>query len=196
VLVMAGYDDKMKQMFREQNEGLSRRLNAHSPFVFADYTDSELLAIFARKCSAEKIECGIKVKMHAARKVGKGRALPNFGNAGAVDNLYQEAKGKMTDRINKLLAQGKTNVPRQMEIIDVEGFQDTNVDKVEEALKDLLGMEEEKAKLMLIGKRAKLRQTEGGKVSDLLRNYVFTGAPGTGNICFRPHINLQLIPSA
>lgn len=44
-VIMCGYPDEMKEMFRNANPGLARRFQFDQPWVFEDYTKDELLLI-------------------------------------------------------------------------------------------------------------------------------------------------------
>ena len=85
----------------------------------------------------------------------------------------------MSDRCNRLDAQRKKFI-RKIEIEDIDGNVEISGDAAENAFKKLFGMEETKDKLRLIGKRMKMMQGEGRDTKSLVKNYVFTGAPGTG----------------
>jgi type II secretory pathway predicted ATPase ExeA len=178
-VVMAGYPKEMKKMLRDQNPGLARRMNDSEPFVFEDYTDSELLKIFSDLCSAKDVTCSIEVKKFAAAKVGKLRSLPNFGNAALVYTLFDVSYQKMKERNHRERLEGKKE-NKVMEKIDVEEDYGKKNEVEEEEINSLFGMDGMKERLKSIGKMYKLRQKEGRPVNDLVTNFVFTGSPGTG----------------
>jgi hypothetical protein len=106
VLIMAGYEDRLTEMLRKMNPGLSSRMNAHDPFRFADYDFWELLEIFSRLCDKNGIYCPFKVKRMAINKLmvhqEDGIVSQNFGNARRLEALFATAQARMMDRVLSL----------------------------------------------------------------------------------------------
>jgi len=50
VILLAGYEEKMRKMLQDTNPGLSRRFPMNSAFRFEDYNDEELLEIVNMYC--------------------------------------------------------------------------------------------------------------------------------------------------
>ena len=94
-VIMCGYEDPMRTMFRECNPGLARRfkLDGDSPIKFQDYDDAQLTAIMLARAAGTGLSLDADLA-HAAvsRILSKLRAKPNFGNAGAVNNMLDNAK--------------------------------------------------------------------------------------------------------
>ena len=165
-VIMIGYKGEITKMLREQNPGLSRRFNLANPFEFEDFNDEELLKIIALKLRESSVKVPVEVKRKALEVVRKGRNLPNFGNAGAVDILLGEAKRRMA-------ARNATT----MSIEDVAGppKRDAMVELAE--MEDVGGFKE---RLQSLGKELQVKRREGQSTDDCIGHFVFTGAPGTG----------------
>ena len=90
-VLLLGYEDKMFEMIRNGNPGLSRRFPIDQAFYFDDFSNVELLEILVSKAKAK----GVEINQDFARKAVDALALrrnqANFGNAGAVDTLLQAA---------------------------------------------------------------------------------------------------------
>jgi len=53
-VVLAGYDEPIRKMLRDSNQGLARRFPIELAFVFEDYNEEELLQIFLQNCKKNK----------------------------------------------------------------------------------------------------------------------------------------------
>ena len=53
-VLLLGYEAPMRKMLRDQNPGLARRFPVEYAFVFEDYDDNELLAIFKETCKRKQ----------------------------------------------------------------------------------------------------------------------------------------------
>jgi hypothetical protein len=69
------------------------------PVRFEDYSDVELAQILSAECRKLELDVPLPVKRHAIKKLAKLRSLPNFGNAGAVQTMLADAKGRMAVRV-------------------------------------------------------------------------------------------------
>jgi hypothetical protein len=97
-VVMLGYEEEMRRMFKECNPGLARRFQMENAFIFPDYDDSALLKIMLHKAEASGLRMGFDVAKRAVRSLAGARAKPHFGNAGSVENLLSGAKLKFQSR--------------------------------------------------------------------------------------------------
>ena len=97
-VIMCGYEAPMKKMMRDQNPGLARRFDVRYALYFDDFSNKELLQIMSATCIKDNIYAPIDVKLLAIREISKRRALPNFGNAGAVLTMLSDARRKMAKR--------------------------------------------------------------------------------------------------
>ena len=97
-VILIGYDKEIKKMLRDQNPGLARRFDLSYALRFEDFNDQELMEIFTQNMSREEIICPFNVKRAAIKHLAKKRAMKNFGNAGAVNNLVADSIKKMQTR--------------------------------------------------------------------------------------------------
>ncbi|MCW2813096.1 MAG: ATPase family associated with various cellular [Nocardioides sp.] len=96
VVIVAGYPLPM-QVFIAQNPGLESRFRTHIDFV--DYTDDELVRIFAVMATAAEYDVGEPV-LDRLRQVLTGvERGPTFGNARYVRNLLEAAIGRQAWRL-------------------------------------------------------------------------------------------------
>lgn len=124
------------------------------------------------------------MKIAAVRKVAKRRALPNFGNAGAIMSLLSDAKQRMGVRCRKYEITGKDAKLLHEEDVDPEIADQFMADPLS-VLDDLADVGEKedggfKARLEELRHRIKVRRREGRSIDGLVGNYIFTGSPGTG----------------
>ncbi|KOO29726.1 nfx1-type zinc finger-containing protein 1 [Chrysochromulina tobinii] len=167
-VVLIGYEKQMKKMFREVNNGLTRRFGLDDAFRFEDFSDKDLDRIILKEAG------GLRIKMDPVRiKVIKAlagqRARPNFGNAGAVVAMVARAKERMNSR--DTASQELTLSDFGLDRVDGDGLA---------ALKGLCKIEE--IRKMLGQLKATLEQCDrdGKDRSEYLRSYLFLGGPGTG----------------
>ncbi|HET7487626.1 MAG TPA: AAA family ATPase [Acidimicrobiales bacterium] len=96
VVIVAGYPDEMGD-FIDANPGLRSRFPR--TIEFPDYTDEELVSIFASMAKASAYTCTPEVTAHlrawfAAQPRGKG-----FGNARLARNLFEAAVARQAGRV-------------------------------------------------------------------------------------------------
>ena len=98
VVIMAGYPKKMSELVNS-NPGLPRRFPLN--FMFADYSDDDLLEILRRKTASMGILLSTSVLPRARaylQEIRKQRGI-NFGNAGEVDILIDKMMGSQARRL-------------------------------------------------------------------------------------------------
>ena len=101
VVIAAGYPDEMAD-FVNANPGLTSRFPR--TIAFPDYSNDELLAIFAAQAEEGGYRCSPEV---SARVEAWFRAQPRgkgFGNGRLARNLFEEAVGRQASRIVALAA--------------------------------------------------------------------------------------------
>jgi SpoVK/Ycf46/Vps4 family AAA+-type ATPase len=101
-VVMLGYRKPMEAMFAVANPGLARRFQLDNAFEFSDYDDNALRNILVAAVKEMDIKIDLETAIFAISQLDKARALPNFGNGGAVNNLLSEAKKQLNARQAKL----------------------------------------------------------------------------------------------
>lgn len=191
VFIFAGYNKNMEAFF-EANPGLPSRI-PHS-FQFDDYTDAELISIFARnieqKFGAGRMVIddgltGLYVRI-AVRRIGTGRGREGFGNARAIGNLVDQVSQRQARRINIERKEGKSPSDLVMTKADLIGPDPSDAalkSKAWTELQTLTGLSEVKASLQSNIDMIKTnyeRELEERKPLALSLNRVFLGNPGTG----------------
>lgn len=114
VVVLAGYKKKMEELF-EHNEGLPSRFPYM--FDFQDYSDADLLGMFQKKLLTHypgkplEVEDGLNGKnlRILIKRLGLGRGKEGFGNARAVNVLFDRVLERQGSRLVTERAQGKAS---------------------------------------------------------------------------------------
>ena len=179
-VLLLGYQDQMEVMLQNVNPGLSRRFPISSAFVFEDFCQEELGIIFDMKLRATGYRATDKAKSVALDMLERARNRPNFGNAGEVDILLNDAMNRHQGR----LTDGKTKRRTTFEACDFdEDFDrlehsETNVAQL---FQDTVGCEQIVATLQ--GYQATVKKTAGLGLDPkevIPFNFLFRGPPGTG----------------
>ncbi|KXJ91021.1 putative AAA family ATPase [Microdochium bolleyi] len=179
-VLLLGYRDQLEVMFQNVNPGLSRRFPIASGFVFDDFTDAELRAILdlrLRKQSYEATGQGKEVAMDMLRRA---RNRPNFGNAGEIDIILNDAKARHQARFSK----GETRSANQLEAVDFdEDFNRTKhaATNIKQLFRGTVGSEEIVAKLQEFQRTVQaMKELEMDPKENIPFNFIFKGPPGTG----------------
>lgn len=100
-IILVGYEDKIRDMFHNVNQGLSRRFPIERPFRFENFTLDQLEQILRFKMREQGL-VATDAAIHAARDVFE-RALmrPNFTKAGEVDSALATAKLNYQTRLSQ-----------------------------------------------------------------------------------------------
>ncbi|KAJ3141908.1 hypothetical protein HK100_005562, partial [Physocladia obscura] len=174
-VLLCGYDVPMLSMLRTQNPGLARRFPRDYAFEFPDYTDDELAKIFDFECKKKKVSIsGYEVKKKVIGILSKQRALPNFGNAGAVNFLLRSAISKAS-----LRESGNGNLCLTVEDFENGNSRETDKPDPLRLLDSLYRVENIKSNLIELKNAYKVATEEGSELPNV-SNFVFTGSPGTG----------------
>ncbi|KAK9771144.1 putative AAA family ATPase [Seiridium cardinale] len=100
-VLLLGYKEQMEDMFRNVNPGLSRRFPTASGFHFEDYDSGELGKILDLKLKKQALRAGEQAKKVVLEVLERERHKPNFGNAGAVDIILNDAKDRQQKRLSE-----------------------------------------------------------------------------------------------
>ncbi|SPO07334.1 related to ECM32 - DNA dependent ATPase/DNA helicase B [Cephalotrichum gorgonifer] len=115
-VLLLGYREQMEGMFQNVNPGLSRRFPIASAFIFEDFTQEELARILDLKLSQSGFMTTDKGKQVALEVLDRARNRPNFGNAGEIDILLNDAKA----RHQKRFSTGKTKRHDLLDAVDFD----------------------------------------------------------------------------
>ncbi len=171
VVIMLGYRKEMENMFRAANPGLARRFQIENAFEFKDYDDQALLRILKKAATAAEFELDMRVARFAIKQLVEAKSLPNFGNAGAVNNLLSRAKMNATNDRRAKFTEADFCVGG---VVPKSGNE-------EEIFADLVGCDEIVKKLRTLRATimfAKSLKQDHKEMTDF--NYIFAGSPGTG----------------
>lgn len=178
-VVLLGYREEMDTMFQNVNPGLSRRFSIDSPFVFHDFDDECLERILNLKLKESALKAAEKAKNVAMEVLKRERTRPNFGNAGAIDNLLSQAK----TRYQKRASLGRV----EHGVLVATDF-DENFDRlhasganIRQLFAEQVGREATILKFEKIQSRARqLKSLDMDIRQDVPFNFLFRGPPGTG----------------
>ncbi|KAI0841013.1 P-loop containing nucleoside triphosphate hydrolase protein [Hypoxylon sp. FL0890] len=99
-VLLLGYKEQMEDMFQKVNPGLTRRFPISSGFTFEDYDDGELRQILDLKLKQQGFKAGEAAKVVVLEVLRRARNRPNFGNAGEVDIILDQAKERQQRRLS------------------------------------------------------------------------------------------------
>ncbi|KAK5991193.1 Ribulose bisphosphate carboxylase/oxygenase activase [Cladobotryum mycophilum] len=101
-IVLVGYEDKIRDMFRNVNPGLSRRFPIERPFRFENFDLDQLEKILRLKLRNDDLEA-TEDAIYTARNTFENALMrPNFSNAGEVDKILGTAKLNYQTRLSNL----------------------------------------------------------------------------------------------
>jgi hypothetical protein len=186
-VVMLGYRKEMEAMFKAANPGLARRFQMENAIEFMDYDDAALIRILRAVSQRDGMAMTSELASFAIQQLAKARALPHFGNAGAVNSLLARARLAMQGRLSSLS-------PHERSMKGAEGFlkedfldrkSKANLERGEEEdfFEGLVGCDSVKKKLEEYRQTIALTKKQGLDPKDLIDfNFVFAGSPGTGKV--------------
>ncbi|KAL7619886.1 hypothetical protein AAE478_010433 [Parahypoxylon ruwenzoriense] len=91
-VLLLGYQEQMEAMMNSSNPGLARRFRLSDAFYFDDFSDADLMRVFEIKLRKQGLKATEDAKRAAIEVLARERDRPNFGNAGAVENMISRAK--------------------------------------------------------------------------------------------------------
>ncbi|KAI2624972.1 P-loop containing nucleoside triphosphate hydrolase protein [Hypoxylon sp. NC1633] len=183
-IILVGYEDKIKNMFRNANPGLSRRFPLEQPFRFENFTIQQLELVLQSKMKNQDLECTDQ-GLAAARDIFKDALRRgNCTNAGVVDSALETAKQNYTRRLRLSDAPFSDQYPNpKLQAVDFNLGLSRNprVDfqkmegRVHKSIIDQLGSYQRQYW------NAKNRSGVDPKDLDLIpTRFIFHGPPGTG----------------
>jgi len=94
-VLLLGYKEQMEEMMQNVNPG---RFPIDSGFLFEDLTDDEMAVILDAKLRRQAFKATDRARNVALEVLSRMRDRPNFGNAGQVDILLNDAKVRQQKR--------------------------------------------------------------------------------------------------
>ncbi|KAK2035983.1 ATPase [Colletotrichum somersetense] len=179
-VLLLGYTDQMEEMFQNVNPGLSRRFPISSAFVFEDFSRPELMTILDLKLKQQGFSATDQAKHVVSEMLERARNRPNFGNAGEVDILLNQAKSRHQKRVSSKQAKHVST----LEALDF----DEDFDRGERAHTNVAKLFEgtvgcEKVVATLEGFQESVRSMKDLSIDpkeNIPFNFLFRGPPGTG----------------
>lgn len=161
------------------SDAMSPQLDA--AWRFEDYDDAALCKILRGAAVKAGLDLSVETTMEAVEVLAKERMKPNFGNAGAVNNLLSQAMARMERRLQHLSplerARHNTLEPCDFGIV-AEGEARRADDKI---FADLIGCQEVMRKLKEYQSTIAMGQAKGlDPLAEMELNFLFVGSPGTG----------------
>ncbi|KAI1825953.1 P-loop containing nucleoside triphosphate hydrolase protein [Xylaria intraflava] len=183
-VLLLGYQGLMEDMFQKVNPGLTRRFPMSSGFIFEDYDDSELRSILDLKLKQQGFRAGEAAKKACISILGRVRNRPNFGNAGEVDIILDQAKERQQKRLSEETG------PKKMDVFEPQDI-DPEYNRLEQAetnikmlFKDVVGCEDVVQQLEEYQQRVRSMKALDMSDAEVRSNVPFTilfrGPPGTG----------------
>ena len=192
-VLLLGYKEKLEEMFRNMNPGLSRRFALDDAFDFKDFDNDQLREILELKLKKQCLEATEEAKDIAISMLARARHRPNFGNADEVENMISHAKASYQTRQSAKPLSG-----RSADVIFEPQDFDANFDRSANAsvncralfkdvlgcvFKDVLGCDEIVGKLEGFVQTSSSMRARGIDPREHIPfNFIFKGPPGK----FRP----------
>eukprot|EP00397_Hematodinium_sp_SG-2012_P000289 GEMP01000289.1.p1 GENE.GEMP01000289.1~~GEMP01000289.1.p1 ORF type:complete len:2487 (+),score=732.48 GEMP01000289.1:46-7506(+) len=180
-VLLVGYKEQMETMIRDANPGLARRFQISDAFYFEDYNDEDLLAILRSKAHERRMPLTLPVARAGVAVLEQERRQPNFGNAGAVNNLLSRAVQKMEARLQGASAQERADA-----VLDASDFTTAEQDSMRAVdlatlFDGLVGCKAVREKLDALQRTIAFSQQLGkDPLEEIELNFFFAGSPGTG----------------
>lgn len=171
-IVMCGYEREMEEMFSNQNPGLKRRFNPEDKLIFEDFDNEALAIIMKRACNRQEIPISSGVIRKAVSELAKKRAMPHFGNAGAVLSMLSSAQIRRAARIREDRTSSKM-------MIEADLFSQEPPKNPFDILSELENVDSIRVQLEEMYKVLEVWKREGGE-KPKIGNYRFVGNAGTG----------------
>jgi Holliday junction resolvasome RuvABC ATP-dependent DNA helicase subunit len=183
-VILVGYEDRMKEMFRNCNPGLQRRFPLEDSFIFENYNEVELGKILELKLNKEQVIVNDKARQVAQEVLNRMRIRPNFGNGGDIDNLLGRAKIAYRKRISA--STSKTSESTQI-TLEPEDF-DPDYDRASRGSRNCKALFDNFVGFDKIIKQfqgyqrtaANMRRHDIDPRPHIPWTFVFKGPPGTG----------------
>lgn len=179
-VLLLGYRQQMEEMFHNVNPGLSRRFPMSSAFEFEDFNNDELGAILDFKLKRSGFDATDQAKRAAMDMLARARNRPNFGNAGEIDILLDQAKARHQSRLFRKQTKAISTFDALDFDEDFDRAERSNTD-VEKLFHGTVGNENIVKLLQSYQDTVKaMRSCDLEAKESIPFNFLFKGSPGTG----------------
>ncbi|KAL6887987.1 P-loop containing nucleoside triphosphate hydrolase protein [Trichoderma evansii] len=170
-VILLGYEDRLMEMFRNANPGLSGRFAADKPFRFEDFNQAQLWEILQRKLGARNLKSTPEGLRAAMEVLNRARMRQDFSNGREVDNLISSAMENNLQRQSKV---GASNYGHDM-ILSQEDFDPNHAALQNKVSSDIIFQLEQYQRLIQATKSRRF-----GTTSIIPKSFIFKGPSGTG----------------
>jgi hypothetical protein len=180
-ILLLGYEDQMKEMFRNTNPGLSRRFPLADAFHFEDFDDNQLRTILDFKLKKQDLSATDQAKDVAIKMLSQARRRLHFGNAGEVENMISQAKSAHQLRQSSLSMEERSiDIVFQPQDFDADfDRQKGAVANLRDLFKDVVGSEEVIKKFEGYIRAVEAMRARGKDPEEHIPfNFIFKGPPG------------------
>jgi hypothetical protein len=193
VCVLAGYTKEMNE-FLQTNSGLERRFRK---IEFLDYEPAALEQIFRNLLKKSDMTLDDSAEKGIAayfRTVYEQRNPQSFGNAGAVVNIFKQAKERQGARLAEKLQQGQATAAelRTLTLADIAGDQaraNATTAELMQGFSRIVGAASAKKKMENLLNQIRLNRRRAELTHTTFQNlnicFAFIGHPETGQKEFR-----------
>ncbi|GHT34455.1 hypothetical protein FACS189434_10630 [Bacteroidia bacterium] len=189
VVVCAGYKKEMEEFIDNANPGFKRRFTNF--LHIEDYTAPQLVDIFILNVKKQGLALTDKAKERLQKCVQQmvDAKAANFGNAGEMTKLLEQAKNRKQNRLAKMMSKGEDITQEifatfEADDIPYEAPKALNEEEIFCELNELIGLNSVKSAIREIADyiKAERRKAEalGKKFQGIADHYLFVGNPGTG----------------
>ena len=184
-VLLLGYEEQMKDMFRNTNPGLSRRFPLADAFHFEDFDDHQLRKILEFKLNKQGLDATDQAKEVAINVLSKARRRLHFGNAGEVENMISQAKSAHQLRQSSLpTAERSIDIVFQPKDFDADFDREKGAaTNLKELFKDIVGSESVVKKFEGYIRTIEAMRARGRDPEEHIPfNFIFKGPPGEQNL--------------
>lgn len=178
VVILAGYDDKMRD-FLISNPGFKSRMPNH--VQFHDFSNEELALIFEKMCESRDLIIEKKDLEQAMESIVREKKARDFGNARTVRNVLEQIISKQTFRLSNEKKSHSKNDFQKILSSDIEAATSTSKSPMRK-INQLIGLNSVKLEIEQLIAFLEITKLRKGKVDLGSTNLhmVFAGQPGTG----------------
>lgn len=181
VVIFGGYPDQIENLLNA-DPGLRRRFTER--IRFADYSLDELGAILDGMVAVKDYTMEAEARKAALDLLGRQRNAKDFGNAGAVRNLFEAAILKQSQRLEAIREAGEGISREDYQRLIAADFEGASAPDPQAALRELdgfVGLAQVKKQFRELMAMVNFAKARGGDPRENFEPYfLFGGPPGTG----------------
>ncbi|OPB42085.1 hypothetical protein A0O28_0032020 [Trichoderma guizhouense] len=181
-IILVGYEDRIRDLFKNVNPDLSRRFHVNDPFRFKNFTIDQLEEIMRLKMIEDDLSYTEDAIVAARELLGRALIRPNFTNASEINSILNAAKMSYTTRLSRLSLKEQLSAT-SLEAIDfVTGFfQRGSLEPSSD--KALEGLVDSRIVNQLVAYQRDYNMVKTLKLDPgffIPTNFILQGPPGTG----------------